>query len=782
MRLFANLTLQKRISLLALAGLLVGLSLFSWLGIQSVNDSIEAILNERLITARMMASHMDETLSYITVQLQNVTAANTVFLSEEQITSAADSLRETFTRAGIYTQNLMLVDREGKILQMAHGSPGVIGADLSDQLAVMTALRTGLPTISNVISSPLSEVPVFLVSAPISNDTGAITGALISSIDVKRSSIGTLSQTMMVGETGYTEIVDGNGIVIARSKPGTPPALFEISDHPGRFAELISQGKATVRTCHRCHETRGEIERQKDILAFAPLSTASWGVAIRQSEEETLAPAQQLKMRLLILGIIVVAGTLLLVWAMIQGIVKPVRLLTLATKKIAAGDFDAVIPAERQDEIGELSTAFRTMTHDLAASRGELVSLNEELLALNSIAATANQSLNLNVMLKNTLQKVLEVTGATTGCVFLADSKDNKLEPVSCVGSSEIFRCRESDFPDNNCACRQVLRNGQTLIVDNFSQCPALGKNGTINGENSYFACVPLKSRERTIGVMNVVFPKNHHFAESDLRLLNSISYYMVLAIENSVLYEDAKQREKLRGQLLNRVINAQEEERKRIARELHDEYGQTLTGLILTLEMVEHATSARQTKLREKLEKARSLVLRSMDDLRRLTLDLRPTALDDLGLIPAIRAHIESYLKSAGIRVEFESTGINEDKRLAPAIEITLFRIIQEASNNVIKHAEARNVRIKLEGKGGKIKIIMEDDGKGFDVTAFYKSKIGVQSLGLLGIQERATLLGGTFNVKSKVGQGTRITVDIPLAESPKKPNVAKTGQNEVE
>ena len=150
---------------------------------------------------------------------------------------------------------------------------------------------------------------------------------------------------------------------------------------------------------------------------------------------------------------------------------------------------------------------------------------------------------------------------------------------------------------------------------------------------------------------------------------------------------------------------------------------------------------------------------------MRRLALDLRPYALDQLGLIAAIRAYAQRHLESAGIHVDFESKGLRQ--RLAPEVETVLFRIIQEAIHNIVKHAEARNVRIQLEVKGGKITAIIHDDGKGFDVDTIFRSKTGAQSLGLLGIQERATLLGGTFSIESSFGQGTRLIVEIPIASS---------------
>ena len=761
----ANLTLGRRISLLVLVGLVIGLGLFSWVGLQASNESTQRILDERLTIARVMASHLDETLAYVQLQLRDVSLSEELSTGEAFI-SEANALRETLDKSGISTRNIILIGSEGRIVQTEPRNSTVIGVDMSKYDEVRQVLETGLPTISGLVSDPLTEVPIVFAIAPILNGEGNVTGALIGSIDLEQSTNGAFRPTITVGETGYSEIVDGNGFVLSRTEPGFPPEVFERSDHPARFAELISQQKATVGTCHRCHETKEELKRRRDLLAFAPLSQTSWGVAIRQSEEEALAPTRQLEQRLLFLGIIVVISIFLLLWTMMQGIVKPIRMLTSATKRVAAGDFKAVIPIKRKDEIGELSTAFYAMAQELASSRHELVSRNEELSALNSITATVGQSLNLEDVLENALQKVLEVTRTTAGCVFLRDSDGNKLEIMSSIGSSSVFNCTESGSPTANCACYQVLRSGRTSMIDHVSQCPMLDKSEVMEEGISCFVSVPLKSKNSTLGIMNVACSRDYYFTENDFRLLDSMGYHVGLALENSVLYERVKEREKLRGQLLSSVITAQEEERKRIARELHDEYGQTLTGLIMSVESLENMILPQQAQLlKEKLKDVKTRAVHALEEMRRLTVDLRPSTLDDLGLVTTIRSYVQTHLEATGIRVDFERKGVT--KRLAPAVETALFRIIQEAIHNITKHAEAQNVIIRLEVKANKIAAIVEDDGKGFDVKAIFRSKTGMRSLGLLGIQERATLLGGTFNIKSRVGHGTRLIVEIPIVDS---------------
>ncbi|MEE8373311.1 MAG: GAF domain-containing protein, partial [Dehalococcoidia bacterium] len=565
------------------------------------------------------------------------------------------------------------------------------------------------------------------------------------------------------GDTGYTEIVDSNGIIIARTEPGKPPEAFETSDHPGRFAELIREGKATVRTCHRCHGPADQPERRKDVLAFAPLSTASWGIAIRQSEEEALAPTRELQMRLLILGAILLGSASLMMWILVQGLVRPIKILTAASERVASGDFEATIPIKRRDEIGQLGSAFNSMTRELARQRDELVSRTEDLATLNSISTMVSQSLELEQVLANALQKVLEITRTQAGCVFLLGPTGNSLEMKSRINLPSVFDCKESGSPETPCACHQALRWGQTQLVDDVSQCPVLDEDAVAKNRINCFVSIPLKSTRRVLGVMNVASTGDRYFTESDFKLLDSIGYHVALAIDNSILYEEARQKEELRGQLLDSVISAQEEERKRIARELHDEYGQTLTGLIWSIESVENLASAEQPQLKEKLKNVKSIASRGLEVMRRLTFDLRPLALDDLGLIAAIRAYAETQLAESGTSLDFKNEGLG--KRLASSsVEIALFRIVQEAIRNIARHAEAQNVKIRLKASDSEVTAVIEDDGKGFDVSAVFRATSKTRSLGLLGIRERVALLSGSFDVSSEAGKGTRITVEIPL------------------
>ena len=226
-------------------------------------------------------------------------------------------------------------------------------------------------------------------------------------------------------------------------------------------------------------------------------------------------------------------------------------------------------------------------------------------------------------------------------------------------------------------------------------------------------------------------------------------------------LYQQLREREESRRQLLRKVISAQEEERKRIARELHDETSQALTALLMRLETVLVALPSEEP--RRRLEEAKVLAGRTVDGLHRLILDLRPAVLDDLGLLSAIRWCAERHLKPLGTVVRCEFSGL--DRRLPTEIETALFRAVQEAVSNIAKHAQAETVLIQCALRGGVLTVEIEDDGKGFDPSKMGTPGAAIRGVGLLGIQERMELLGGSVQIESEPGQGCRLVLTVPVA-----------------
>lgn len=218
--------------------------------------------------------------------------------------------------------------------------------------------------------------------------------------------------------------------------------------------------------------------------------------------------------------------------------------------------------------------------------------------------------------------------------------------------------------------------------------------------------------------------------------------------------------------QRASQIINAQEEERKRIARELHDETSQVLTSLLISLAILEESIQTEEA--RKRISDTRALAHQTLRAIRSLSIDLRPSALDDLGLLPALRWYLKEYQQKCPIEVEFHASGLKD--RLPTEMETALYRIVQECLTNTARHSHAQHVTVSLREDVDAVYGTIEDDGEGFDYAALLKipaNERGLgRGLGLTGMQERADLLNGELELHTAPGQGTRVEVCIPLPE----------------
>jgi two-component system sensor histidine kinase UhpB len=214
--------------------------------------------------------------------------------------------------------------------------------------------------------------------------------------------------------------------------------------------------------------------------------------------------------------------------------------------------------------------------------------------------------------------------------------------------------------------------------------------------------------------------------------------------------------------QRASQIINAQEEERKRVARELHDETSQVLTSLLISLAVLEESISS--SEARNRIADTRRLAHQTLRAIRNLSLDLRPSALDDLGLLPALRWYIKEYQQKFSLSVDFQSSGLKE--RLPTEIETVVYRIVQEALTNVARHAQAHTVQVRVEGDAETIQVTISDDGNGFKMERYQQTLEPGQEhgWGMVGMRERANLIGGTLRITSDSGKGTTIYTSIPV------------------
>jgi signal transduction histidine kinase len=245
-------------------------------------------------------------------------------------------------------------------------------------------------------------------------------------------------------------------------------------------------------------------------------------------------------------------------------------------------------------------------------------------------------------------------------------------------------------------------------------------------------------------------------------RLAQELADRDALAIHNAQLFDQVRVgRERLQS-LSSQLVHAQEEERRHLARELHDEIGQSLTAVHLNLQMLISTADAASAAAR--LEDSSALIEHALQQVRSLSLDLRPSLLDDLGLVPTLRWLLKRQVARAGFMARLVAE--SAEGRYLPDMETTCYRVVQEALNNAIRHARARNVVVTLEHRSTVLHLAIHDDGVGFDVASARRRAEQGQSLGLLSMRERVEIAGGRMAIESAPGQGTTIEAWLPLEQ----------------
>ncbi|MBC7249659.1 MAG: GAF domain-containing sensor histidine kinase [Anaerolineae bacterium] len=299
----------------------------------------------------------------------------------------------------------------------------------------------------------------------------------------------------------------------------------------------------------------------------------------------------------------------------------------------------------------------------------------------------------------------------------------------------------------------------QIPAASELSHKPSLVTNLATVGLCS-FLFVPLHFHSELLGCLNLAADRERFFSAEHVEIAREIADLLAIALQHThLLAEMQTGHERLR--LVSRLlVQAQEAERHRIARELHDEFGQNLTALKITLQAVKRLSDV--PDLIPYLEEGIDTVDRTLQQMRDLSLELHPPLLDDLGLVPALRWYVDSLAQRGAFTAHFSADPFTT--RLPSEIEVTCFRLAQEALTNVMKHAQARRVYVELRRRDRDLCLIVRDDGLGFDVASALEAATHGSSLGLLGMQERAALVGGQVEIESVPRRGTEVRATIPL------------------
>jgi signal transduction histidine kinase len=390
-----------------------------------------------------------------------------------------------------------------------------------------------------------------------------------------------------------------------------------------------------------------------------------------------------------------------------------------------------------------------------------------DLVALSRVSAAISGLPELDAILRIGLDNVLNIMNGTVGGIMLLDEPSQTLFYRVYHGLSAKYT-EEMRLKLGEGIAGKVARSGRAVLLEDISSESNAARIDLISSEGlRAFISVPLRAKDNVLGVMNVASHVSHRFTKEDMYLLHSIGDQLGIAIEQAKLYKRLNEARQRYQALLRQALTIQEEERKRIARELHDETSQDLTGLALNLQAVTEMMEAGDiedaeiAEIKVILKKSHSIAAKASAEVTRLIRELRPTLLDTLGLPAAVHNLAETNLASKGIKVSTEFEGMKQ--RVSPEIELALFRIAQEAMSNIVRHSEAENAIIHLECNANKCVLRIEDDGKGFNVNEITSIDSRGRGAGLFGMKERVTAAEGHCVIESQPGQGTRVIVQVP-------------------
>lgn len=370
---------------------------------------------------------------------------------------------------------------------------------------------------------------------------------------------------------------------------------------------------------------------------------------------------------------------------------------------------------------------------------------------VEQVSRAINASLRTDRVLEAVLDEGMRALDAEAGTLWLLDEAAERVLPVIALGPKAEEVKRLWLRPGEGIAGAVILSR-EGVLVENVRRVAhwAARFDSTSGFETRSLLCVPLIHRDQAIGALQFINKRRDQlFGATDLALARALASQAAVAIETSRLFEE-------------QIVLAHEDERGRIARDIHDGPAQSLAALAFRIDVCKRLVLSNPDQALKELDALKDQAVESLREVRGIISDLRPAALDRLGLVGALRAYLEGMAARSPLVPALTVAG--EERRLPASLEVTLYRLVQEAANNARKHAQAGRLTVRLDFLGDRVEAAVEDDGVGFDAAAVLRR--GGDHFGLAGMRERVALMDGTLEIASTPGHGTRVAFSFPLTD----------------
>ncbi len=747
-------SLRLRIIGLLLLALLPAFALMVFTASESRRRAIEQVQTNMTRLTELAASNQQRLIDGARDIL--ITLAQIPAIQSQDRAACLFFLSNVLMQHPLYA-NFGAADRDGIVYCMT--LPQRIPFSIAHQEYFRRSLNNQEFTISEYQISPTNLQAIITLAYPVIDVQGESQGIVFANLDLRWLAQFMAASSLPEGST--LRVIDPKGVILA----SYPNGEFEIGRTiPEEYIHNLVLGK-------RSGLTQGlDANGTARLFAFTPLYASEDSyvyMIISVPTEAAFAESNRNLQRNLIALAIGAVLALVIAWIGTQFFfLHQVNALVKVTKRLSAGELNARAEwAYGSGELNQLARAFNEMAAALQRREQEQqwaqVQIRRQTARAEALARIAGH-LNAKLELGSVLQAVCEETSralnvAATGVII---SHQGKEDLTHLSGPDLAGENLKYNNPPTRTALEEVAKRITPHIMQvDLRAYPHLVNPQILHSINvRYLICTDLVHEGNFIGRLDIFVGEDTPIGEDELTLLKGIADEAALAITNAQLYTALQTEERARAYLLHQVIRGQEEERMRISRELHDETSQSLTALLVGLDTIRIAAQSDITRIESHIQDLKSITEDMLDNVHRLIADLRPSLLDDLGLVTAIQWYGEQRLKPLGIDFHLEDNTLNE--RLPRPVETVLFRIVQEGLTNILRHAKASSVLVRLEQDRDWINLEIVDDGVGFDPQQFETQTPGERGLGLRGMRERAAILGGSFELDTAPGKGTTVRI----------------------